>query len=99
MFFLLPKNQDAKECYELMEGMNTLPPKLVQNLLENFSSIKVKRLFLFLAEHMGHKWFKYLDLEKIDLGSGARSVFKDSVFNAKYQITIPKSWAKVRPYE
>ena len=89
--FLTPKNQDLLECYQLMEGLNNLRPKLVQKLLEQCTSIKVKRLFLYLAEKARHNWIEYLDLEKIDLGSGKRSIVKNGIYIPKYQITVPKA--------
>ena len=88
--FLMPKKQELIECYQLMEGLNNLRPNLVQNLLENCTSIKVKRLFLFLAERAGHSWVKHLNIDKIDLGSGKRSIVKNGVYNSKYKITLPK---------
>lgn len=91
--FLAPKNQELVECYQLMEGLNNLRPNLVQNLLETCNSIKVKRLFLFLAEKANHSWVKHLNIEKIDLGSGKRSIVKNGVYNPKYKITIPSELA------
>ncbi|MBX7060832.1 MAG: type IV toxin-antitoxin system AbiEi family antitoxin [Pyrinomonadaceae bacterium] len=88
--YLAPEKQDLMECYELIEGMNNLRPDQVQRLLEECRSIKVKRLFLYLAEKAGHDWFQYVDLEKVDLGKGKRSVIKGGVFVKKYQITVPK---------
>lgn len=87
--FLAPKNQELVECYQLMEGLNNLRPNLVQSLLESCSSIRVKRLFLYLAEKSNHSWVKHLNLEKIDLGSGKRSIVKNGVYNSKYKITVP----------
>lgn len=91
--FLAPKNQELVECYQLMEGLNNLRPHLVQNLLESCSSIKVKRLFLYLAEKANHSWIKHLNIEKIDLGSGKRSIVKKGVYNSKYKITVPTALA------
>ena len=87
-----PEHQELSECYELMENMNNLRPALVQELLEQCSSIKVKRLFLCLAERIKHEWFNYLDLSKIDLGTGKRSIVKKGTWDSKYQITIPVEW-------
>lgn len=81
---------DLVQCYELLESMNGLRPKLVQALLENCSSVKVKRLFLFMAEKAGHSWLKYINLEAIDLGSGTRSLVKQGTYVQKYNITLPK---------
>ena len=91
--YLVSEKQDLQECYKLMEGLNNLRPTLVQQLLEQCSSIKVKRLFLYLAEKAGHEWFRRLDLKKIDLGSGKRCVVKQGVYIEKYKITVPKKLA------
>jgi hypothetical protein len=88
--YLAPKSQPLQETFELMEGLNNLRPELTQQLLETCRSVKVKRLFLFLADKAGHDWLNYLNLEKIDLGSGKRSIVKDGVYVPRYQITIPK---------
>jgi hypothetical protein len=73
-----------------MEGLNNLSPNQLQPLLEKCQSVKVKRLFMYLAEKAGHEWFKYLDLNKIDLGKGKRSIVKNGVYVSKYKITVPK---------
>lgn len=87
--YLAPEHQPLLEVYELMEGLNNLRPVTVQKLLESCTSVKVKRLFLYMAEKAGHDWFNYLKTEKIDLGSGKRVVVLGGRFNAKYQITLP----------
>lgn len=88
--YLVPEKQPLIECYELMEGLNNLRPKTVQKLLEECSSIKVKRLFLYLTEKVGHEWMDYLDMNNIDLGIGKRSIVKNGVYVSKYKITVPK---------
>lgn len=92
--YLAPQHQELIECYELMESMNNLHPKKVQQLLEHCSSVKVKRLFLCLAEKLKHEWFNYLDLSNIDLGKGKRSIVQNGILDKKYQITVPKYWSK-----
>ncbi|MFV0572031.1 MAG: type IV toxin-antitoxin system AbiEi family antitoxin domain-containing protein [Xanthomarina gelatinilytica] len=89
--YLTPKKQELVECYEIMEGLNNLKPKQVHQLLGFCTSVKVKRLFLYMAEKAGHDWLKYLSLENIDLGKGKRSLVKDGVYISKYQITVPKA--------
>jgi hypothetical protein len=92
--YLVPNQQELTECFELIESMNNVQPKKVQELLENCNSIKVKRLFLYLAEKIGHEWFNYLNLSRINLGTGKRRVISNGVLNDKYQITVPKSWGE-----
>lgn len=91
--YLAPKKQDLVECYELMEGLSNLRPSSVQSLLEACSSVKVKRLFLYMAEKAQHPWLQHLDVERIDLGTGNRSLVKNGVYIASYQITVPKELA------
>ena len=72
-----------------MECLHLAPQYYVQRLLEGCRSVKVKRLFLFMAEKARHAWFESLDLDRIDLGSGKRVIAKGGVYDKKYQITIP----------
>jgi Transcriptional regulator, AbiEi antitoxin, Type IV TA system/Transcriptional regulator, AbiEi antitoxin N-terminal domain len=88
--YLAPEKQELMECYHFMESMNNARPVIIQKLLENCGSIKVKRLFLYLAEKAGHEWFKLLNLENVDLGKGKRSITKNGVLNSKYKIVIPR---------
>ena len=93
---LTPNQFSLSEAFELMDGLTTIRPVQVQELLENCKSIKVKRLFLYFAEKAGHSWFKYIDLKKIDLGSGNRSLVRDGVLVSKYQLVVPKEFASER---
>ena len=87
-----PDQQSFEEASLLMEGLTSLRPALVQQLLENCNSIKVKRLFMLMAEKVNYPWLKKLSLEKVDFGTGKRSLVKKGVLNKKYQITIPKDY-------
>ncbi|GAI90992.1 unnamed protein product, partial [marine sediment metagenome] len=83
-------NDDIEYAYQLMEGLNTLRPNVAQELLENCRSAKVKRLFLWSAETVGHTWFGRLDSARVDLGKGKRQIYKGGQFNHQYQITVQK---------
>ena len=72
-----------------MEGLATLSPRRLQKLLEACQSVKVKRLFLFLAERHNHAWFKRLDVSGVDLGAGKRALVDHGRYDAKYRITVP----------
>ncbi len=93
--YLAPKEFDLVEAYQIMEGLGSLRPVIVQQLLEECRSVKVKRLFVFLSEKSGHAWFKYIDLTKIDMGQGKRSLAEGGTYIAKYQITVPKELLSV----
>lgn len=90
MLYLVPKEQSFEEAYEIMEGLTTLRPKIVQRLLEECKSVKVKRLFLFMSEYSNHDWVKELNVEKIDQGSGKRVIVKNGVLDKKYKITVTR---------
>jgi hypothetical protein len=87
---LCPNQFPLMEAYELMEGLTTLRPAQVQELLEQCKSVKVKRLFLYFAERAGHTWLKYLDVKKIDTGSGLRSLATGGMFVPRYQLVLPE---------
>lgn len=86
--YLTPNKTTLRNVYQILELMTTLRPQLLQQLLENCSSIKVKRLFLYMAEKTGHEWFNYLNLSKINLGSGKRVITKGGKLDKKYNIVI-----------
>jgi len=87
---LVPQEQSFAEARLLMESLTALRPDVVQSLLERCRSIKAKRLFLYLAERTEQQWFGKIRASRINLGKGKRLIAKGGVFNAKYQITVPK---------
>lgn len=91
--YLAPSKLDLVECYHLMEGLSNLRPKLVQELLEQCTSVKVKRLFLFMASKAQHQWLTFVDQQKIDVGKGDRSIVKGGVYNSDFRISVPKELA------
>ncbi len=74
---------------KLLESLTTLRPKLLQQLLESCSSVKVKRMFFYIAEFLNYRWYRDLILDSIDMGSGSRRIGEGGVFNAKYNIIAP----------
>mgnify|MGYP001605551990 CR=1 FL=1 len=87
----VPKEESYEEAKLLMEGLTTLRPRVVQTLLERCASIKVKRLFMVLAESCRHAWVKKLDLSKVDFGKGKRMLVRGGRFDSKYSITVPET--------
>lgn len=90
--YQVPKEQDFQEAYYLIEGLTDIRPKFMQTLLEECKSIKVKRLFLFLANKANLPVLKKLDLKKINLGSGKRVIVKGGKLDPDYGITYPKGF-------
>jgi hypothetical protein len=87
--YISPKEMDFIECHQLMEGLTGLVPSHLQELLEKCTSVKVKRLFFYLADKSNHSWLKHLNRSKIDLGKGNRSFVKQGKYISKYKITVP----------
>jgi hypothetical protein len=91
LLYLVPQDESYDEALLLMEGLTTLRPRLVQTLLECCASVKVKRLFMVLAEGCGHAWVKKLDLSKVDFGKGKRMLARGGRFDSKYNISVPEA--------
>lgn len=88
--YVSKKNFELLESYQILEGLTTLRPNLMQELLEKCTSIKVKRLFLFMADKAQLPVMKYIELEKIDLGAGDRSIVKSGVYDSQFKLVLPK---------
>jgi Transcriptional regulator, AbiEi antitoxin, Type IV TA system/Transcriptional regulator, AbiEi antitoxin N-terminal domain len=88
--YLSPNRIDLMESAQVAQGLLTLRPDLMQALLEACNSIKVRRLFLFVAAKNALPVMKRLDLSRIDLGSGARSIVKGGVYHAGSRLTLPR---------
>lgn len=84
------KEYTYMDLYYIMEQLTTLRAETVQTLLESTKSLRVKRMFLYMAEKAGHYWFGQLDLRKIELGTSKLQLVKDGVYVSKYRITVPK---------
>ena len=85
----VPGDTAFAEAQQLMEGLPTLRPKLMQQLLETCTSVKVKRLCLYLADATQMPWRDALKDARIDLGSGKRQVVAGGKLNVRYGITVP----------
>lgn len=86
----VPQSASAAEADAILQGMARLRPALVSALLRRCASVKVKRLFLALAERHGHAWFSHLDLDGVDLGTGKRLLRVGERLHPKYRISLPK---------
>lgn len=85
----VPAKESVYEADVLMQGMAHLRPARVAALLQACASVKVKRLFLALAERHRHQWLAHLDVSKVDLGSGKRMLAPGGKLHPKYLITLP----------
>ena len=89
---LLPKQADFEEALQLMRGLPGLRPCLMQSTLQHCKSVKAKRLFLALAQAVGYAWFKDLNLEALELGTGNRILPFDGLPHPQFHITVPRTW-------
>lgn len=93
--YLSPDKMDLMEVYQIFSGMVNLRPELVQELLGKCTSVKVKRLFLYMLKKSKHQWGNFLNLDGVTLGTGARSIVADGVYDPEYMITIPEELARL----
>ena len=49
MLYLVPEKVTINETYQLIESLTTVKPKEFQTLLEQCTSVKVKRLFFYIV--------------------------------------------------
>jgi len=87
---LAPNQYAYMDLFYIMEQLTTLRVEVVQQLLENTDNIKVKRLFLYMAEKAGHEWYFRLDKSRIALGTGKYKLANNGIYLPEYMITIPK---------
>ncbi len=91
---LAPEYYNLMDVYYLMEMLTALRAGVVTKLLEQCSSFKVKRLFLYMADKSKYTWFNRLDLTNVTLGSGPRSLAKGGVKDSKYNLIVPRELAE-----
>ena len=88
----VPNEISFENAEQILQGMTSLSPNKLNELLLVCDNIRVRRLFLWMAERQNHQWFKKLNLERISLGSGNRVLVKGGVLNKKYKITLPQEY-------
>lgn len=90
VLYLVGSRETYQHALLLMEGLNALRPDVAQELLEQCTSIKVKRLFMHLAERFNHPWLERVNISKIDFGKGKRVIEEGGQFDNKYSLSVPK---------
>ena len=86
----LPDKETFHQSDVLMEGLVNLSPRRMSRCLRECRSVKVKRLFLWLAERHRHAWLERLDRTEIDLGRGKRMLVRGGRLDPTYQTTVPE---------
>lgn len=87
-----PHGHSFDHAAHLFEGLTVLRPGVVNDLLAACRSIKVRRIFLFLADHFNYPWANRLETAALDLGRGNRQVVKGGRLDKRYRITVPESF-------
>ncbi len=85
----VPEKVSFEHADEIMQGLTSLSPRRLQFLLEHCQSVKVSRLFFWLAERHGYAWLNKLNAERVNFGAGKRVLCKGGKLDGKYQITVP----------
>ena len=85
----LPVHESFHNVDTIFEGLANLRPRLLETLLKECRSVKVKRLFFVFADQHDHAWRKYLNPDDFDLGSGPRALVEGGRLHPRYDITVP----------
>lgn len=83
-------NRTTQEYYQIFELIPVLRPVLLNELLIGCNSIRVKRLFMYLASKTEYPWAKKIAKDKINFGSGVRVIDKKGYYNKEYNIIVDK---------
>lgn len=90
----VPDAVSFEHADQLMQGLTTLSPHRLENLLKKAQNVKVRRLFYWFAERHQYAWFKKLPdprtLDNLGLGAGNRVLVKGGKLDTKYKITVPE---------
>lgn len=96
MLYHVPSKVGFDEAMHVMENLSGLRSKVVQDLLEVCNSIKVKRLFAYLAKRHALPWVKKIDLDSINFGKGKRVIVSSGILDKEFLITVPKTEEEAR---
>ena len=89
----LPDKESFHKIDMVFQGLTTLRPRHLTNLLMACKSVKAKRLFFLFADRHRHRWLAHVDRSQIDLGSGPRALVEDGRYAADYQLMVPEEFA------
>ena len=87
----VPTRVSFESAERLMESLADLSPRRLDALLRRARSVKIKRLFFWLAERQGHSWAKRLEPGDFDLSRGKRVLAKGGRLVSRYGTTVPEA--------
>ncbi len=88
--YLVPSHYNYMDLYYVMEQLTSLDPIGVQKALENTSSQKIKRMFLYMAGKAVHYWFDLLNKDALGITKSKLQLVENGTYISKYKITVPK---------
>ena len=77
---------------EIFEGLTSLRPNIINQLLEQCDSKKVLRLFCFFMDFYNHQWRNFVKIDNLNIGTGKIQIVKGGTMDKKYLITVPKNF-------
>ena len=90
----VPATISFEHANQLLQGMTTLSPRRMGELLRKCTNVKVRRLFYWMAARNAYAWFNKLPapeaLDALGLGRGNRVLAKGGRLDSKYRITVPE---------
>ncbi len=88
LLYLVPDTVSIEDATYLVENLQTIRPESMQAMLENCRHILIKRLFLCLADLCQLPVLEYLNLNRITLGSGERTIGSGKKYFSKYKLLL-----------
>lgn len=90
----VPTAISFEHANQLLQGMTTLSPRRMEQLLRKCTNVKIRRLFYWMAERNAYAWVEKLPapdaLDALGLGRGNRVLAKGGRLDPKYRITVPE---------
>lgn len=88
LIYLIPNNMHMRYIHDCIKKLTNIDIDLMHELLENCTSNRVKRLFLYLIEEENLSWLEKLKVGNLDLGKGTIVIEKPGKHNSKYKIVV-----------
>jgi hypothetical protein len=85
----VPQSVSFERAERFLQGLSDLSPRRLELLLQRTPSVKIRRLFFWLADRQAHPWARRLRPDDFDLGRGKLALVKGGRFVSRYGITVP----------
>jgi hypothetical protein len=90
----LPDNESFHNLDMVFQGLATLSPRRLTALLHSCRKIKVIRLFFVYAERHNHAWWKHLNPDEFQLGTGDRALVRGGKIHPRFRIMVPPEFVQ-----